>query len=101
MMFKYLGYDTTDKISTLITFDSATEVHTKTIGDLAKFQMTARGQTFMSNAISQLTQYITRTNPKQLRILTISDGEVQDQEATIRYPSEHSSRSSGLPRNGM
>ncbi|CAM4895296.1 unnamed protein product [Rotaria socialis] len=80
-IFKSLNYDKNEMI-TLITFDSTPNKYTLPIRQLAGFSIKCQGQTFMAPGITTLTNFILNELPKDchaLRLLTISDGEVQDQ----------------------
>jgi hypothetical protein len=81
-IFKSLGYAEND-IITLITFDSNPNMYTIQVKQLASFSIKCEGQTFMAPGIALLTRFIRNDLSKDchsLRLLTISDGEVQDQE---------------------
>ncbi|CAF4880464.1 unnamed protein product [Rotaria sp. Silwood1] len=81
LIFKSLNYDNND-IITLITFDSTPNKYTIPIKQLADYKIKCQGQTFMAPGITMLTQFIRNELPKDcnaLRLLTISDGEVHDQ----------------------
>ncbi|CAF1527425.1 unnamed protein product [Adineta steineri] len=79
-IFKTLGYNKNDTII-LITFDSTPNLYKIPANQLSKFSIKCQGQTFMATGISTLTKFIRDDIPKDchsLRLLTISDGEVQD-----------------------
>ncbi|CAF1283955.1 unnamed protein product [Rotaria sordida] len=80
-IFKSLNYNDAD-IITLITFDSNPNKYTIPIRQLTNFNIKCQGQTFMAPGITMLTNFIRNELPKDchaLRLLTISDGEVHDQ----------------------
>ncbi|AYV83841.1 MAG: hypothetical protein Hyperionvirus12_38 [Hyperionvirus sp.] len=81
--FLNLGYKATDQI-TLITFhNKATTYHTA-IENFAKSTIKADGGTYMVGAITHLKNYLTTAAAsKHLRILTISDGALHDQDLTV------------------
>ena len=80
-IFQSLNYSDNDPI-TLITFDSTANKYTIPVKQLGSFAIKCQGQTYMAPGIVTLTSFIRNELPKDchnLRILTISDGEVQDQ----------------------
>lgn len=80
-IFKSLNYADNDTI-TLITFDSSANKYTIPVKQLEKFSIKCQGQTFMAPGVTTLNHFIRHELPKDchsLRLLTISDGEVQDQ----------------------
>ena len=79
-IFRILNYPE-DEIITLITFDSSANKYQLPVNQMAKFAIKCQGQTMMSPGIVSLTSHIREQLPKDchaLRLLTISDGEVQD-----------------------
>jgi hypothetical protein len=81
-IFKSLEYADND-IITLITFDSTPNIYTIPVKQLTSFSIKCQGQTFMAPGITLLTRFIRNDLSKDchsLRLLTISDGEVHDQE---------------------
>ena len=81
-IFKSLNYADNDPII-LITFDSTPNKYTIPVRQLGTFSIKCQGQTYMAPGITTLTQFIRNELSKDchsLRILTISDGEVHDQE---------------------
>ena len=80
-VFKSLNY-ADNEIITLITFDSSPNKYTIPVNQLARFNIKCQGQTYMAPGISMLTDFIRNELPKDchsLRLLTISDGQVHDQ----------------------
>lgn len=80
-VLKSLDYNENEKI-TLITFDNNPNKYTISINQLPFFKIKCQGQTLMAPGIVMLTDFIRNELPKDchtLRLLTISDGEVQDQ----------------------
>ncbi len=86
-MIKRLNINSTDNI-TLITFSSFNDVnvYTGTAEYISKLNLYANGCTYMSCAIDKLYELIKNKdiNNKILRILSISDGELHDQETTMK-----------------
>ncbi|AYV77901.1 MAG: hypothetical protein Edafosvirus2_80 [Edafosvirus sp.] len=88
-VFLNLGYKNTDPIA-IFAFDNDCFNYYETINDLQKKRITAGGQTYMASSITQLRNYILRMDPSyHFRILTISDGELHDQEITSKLSSEY------------
>lgn len=81
--FELLSYDP-DTIIYLIAFESNTRLHKIKVGDFIKFKMFCEGCTAMAPAVAELYKLFEQfqSNVKSLRIVTISDGEVDDQAAT-------------------
>ena len=67
----------------LITFDSQSETLNYTIDQLRTLSISARGSTYMSGAIMKLEQFLSQLDSPKLRILTISDGDLHDQDLTL------------------
>jgi len=81
-LFKQLNYDSNENM-TLITFDSQAYKYTIPVKQLSNFEIKCQGQTLMAPGIQLLTQHLASELSKDchsLRLLTISDGEVQDQD---------------------
>ncbi|CAF3550969.1 unnamed protein product [Rotaria sp. Silwood1] len=81
-IFKTLDY-ANDQIITLITFDDNANKYTIPVKELSKFKIQSQGCTYMAPAISMLIQTILielPTDCRALRLLTISDGDVADQD---------------------
>lgn len=81
-LFKQLNYDFNENM-TLITFDSQAYKYTIPVKQLSNFEIKCQGQTLMAPGIQLLTQHLASELSKDchsLRLLTISDGEVQDQD---------------------
>ncbi|XP_070508522.1 uncharacterized protein [Chironomus tepperi] len=81
--FDLLSYDP-DTIIYLIAFESSTKVHKIKVGDFIKFQMFCEGCTSMAPAVTELHKLFEQfqSSVTSLRIVTISDGAVDDQEQT-------------------
>ncbi|CAF4248244.1 unnamed protein product [Rotaria sp. Silwood2] len=81
-IFKTLEY-ANDQTITLITFDDNANKYTIPVKELPKFKIQSQGCTYMAPAISMLIQTILidlSTDCRALRLLTISDGDVADQD---------------------
>ncbi|CAF0914678.1 unnamed protein product [Rotaria sordida] len=81
-IFKTLDY-ANDQIITLITFNDNANKYTIPVKELPKFKIQSQGCTYMALAISILIQTILIELPTDchaLRLLTISDGDVADQD---------------------
>ena len=81
--FELLSYDP-ETVIYLIAFETSTKVHKIKVGDFIKFRMFCEGCTSMAPAIAELHKLFEefQASVKSLRIVTISDGEVDDQAAT-------------------
>ncbi|CAG9811641.1 unnamed protein product [Chironomus riparius] len=81
--FELLSYDP-ETIINLIAFETSTKVHKIKVGDFIKFRMFCEGCTAMAPAVEELYKLFEQfqSNVKSLRIVTISDGEVNDKKAT-------------------
>jgi hypothetical protein len=86
-LFKNLGYSPEDKI-TIITFDSVVEVLNLSVKDMEKYKINCRGMTYMAYAIKELSSILNSKQNKYVRILAISDGELNDQEQTLSASSD-------------
>ena len=81
-IFKLLDYADND-IITLITFDSSPNQYAIPVKQLASFSIKCQGSTYMAPGITTLMNFIRNELSKDchsLRLLTISDGEVGDQQ---------------------
>ena len=76
-MLMKLGYSAKDVV-TLITFDSSGEYIKTSIEGLPKCNVSARGSTFFSKGLEKLSEHVRQMNENDVRILTISDGEMND-----------------------
>ncbi|KAJ3092155.1 hypothetical protein HK102_010279 [Quaeritorhiza haematococci] len=78
-----LGYKEDDNI-TLITFDSVAEVTLTSVRMLPEINMTSRGFTYMAGTRDLLEEQLKDTTAQSnvFRILTVSDGEIMDQDLT-------------------
>lgn len=88
--FMNLKYRPSDTFH-LIAFDDELEYYEIKIDDLPHFDMTARGGTLMYEAVgklSELFQQFHQNDVELLRILTISDGRIEDTKETIQAADE-------------
>lgn len=85
-VFTKLNYKADNKIK-LITFDEYVDIYNNTISDISKLNIQARGCTYMCTAIDKLNNMIHLEGKKNIRILTISDGELHDQDRTVNMSS--------------
>ena len=73
----------------LITFSNDSELYTGNIDFFKELQLEANGCTYMNNAIDQLENILSGiNNKKNIRILSVSDGELHDQNETIQKASD-------------
>ncbi|XWV25083.1 hypothetical protein QJ856_gp0694 [Tupanvirus deep ocean] len=93
-VFEKLDYSPEDTITT-ISFDSSVIVNTETTNSMRKKSMHDGGTTYMSGAIKELRNYLSTIGEGNLRILTISDGELHDQNETVKLASELSKQIGG------
>lgn len=77
------GYKDSDPI-TLITFSSQSNTSIMTIKQLRETNMKANGGTYMEPAINNLRNVLKTSINDSFRILTISDGELSDQQLTLQ-----------------
>ena len=89
-----LGFAGTDKIH-LITFDSELDYHYISVNNLQTCPIQARGVTKMASAILKLDNLLSTMIDKNVRILTISDGEIHDATQTVNYASDVFNKYSG------
>lgn len=80
--FFHLGYKPTDKITLIVFHDFATTYHTP-IENLLKSPIKSGNSTYMSNGIKHLKHYLSTTSNTHIRLLTISDGVLNDQDKTV------------------
>lgn len=82
LTFDKMSYQPSNLIH-LITFDSVSELHAVTVEKFGELPMSARGETFMRQAIKDCHEVFNKLDSnKPVRLLTISDGEVADQVET-------------------
>ncbi|XWV26343.1 hypothetical protein QJ857_gp0731 [Tupanvirus soda lake] len=86
-VFEKLDYSPNDNIST-ICFDNSVIVNTETLNSMKRKNMHDGNTTYMSGAVKELQNYLSKIGEGNLRILTISDGELHDQETTVKMASE-------------
>ena len=89
-IFRILNYPE-DEVITLITFDSSANKYQLPVKQMEKFAIKCQGQTMMAPGITALTDVIRQELPKNcraLRLLTISDGEVQDPDQVQKQASK-------------
>lgn len=81
--FEYLSYDP-ETVINLIAFESRTVVHKIKVDEFKDFKMFSAGGTSMAPAVTELQKLFEefQSSIKSLRIVTISDGEVFDQQET-------------------
>jgi hypothetical protein len=85
-----LGYASNEIVS-LITFDSETESHERTVLELNNMKIQQRGSTRMANVYSQLSYTLSKIDQEtDVNIIAISDGEICDTETTIRESTKYS-----------
>lgn len=88
--FMNLKYQASDSFH-LIAFDDELEYYEIKIADLPNFGMTARGGTLMYEAVSKLSdlfEHFHQNDVELVRILTISDGRIEDTKDTIQAADE-------------
>ena len=84
-----LNYNDSDKIY-LITFESYVNSYEKTIKELKNDSaLNGNGGTYMAGVYQKVNSILTNNgNQKNYRILVLSDGEIADQEETVRQAEE-------------
>ena len=88
-LFTKLNYKDNQQI-TLITFSNDSEITTYDFSTIRNgIKIVAEGATYMQPALENLKNFLEKYNMnKNIRILTISDGELFDQESTVKYSNE-------------
>lgn len=82
LFFAKLSYQYSNIIH-FITFDSSAELHTVPVSAFSTLPIQCRGNTFMRPALEKCQQvFISMNSSLPVRVLTISDGEVHDQQET-------------------
>ena len=82
-VFSSLHYKESDKI-TIITFNDFSETYTDTIENFRKSKITCSGTTQMRFAINSLKGHLEKSANKYVRILALSDGDLHDQDLTVK-----------------
>ena len=84
-----LNYEDNQQIS-FITFSNDSEIITYDFSKIKNgINIEANGGTYMKPALVNLKNFLEKNNMnKNVRILTISDGDLFDQEETVKYSSE-------------
>lgn len=78
LFFSKLSYRQHNQIY-LITFETSTELHVKVVADFPNLQISFGGWTYMEPAIQKCKEIFEHLDcDKPVRILTISDGDIQD-----------------------
>ena len=88
-LFTKLNYKDNQQI-TFITFSNDSEIITYDFSEIKKgLYIEANGATYMQPALENLKNFLEKYNiNKNIRILTISDGELFDQEETVNYSNQ-------------
>ena len=88
-LFTKLNYKDNQQI-TFITFSNDSEIITYDFSKIKKgIYIKANGATYMQPALENLKNFLEKYNiNKNIRILTISDGELFDQEETVNYSNQ-------------
>lgn len=81
IFFNKLKYNQNDTIH-LITFDSRIEHLTLQVNQFKNHSISARGSTLMQEVVNELKSLF-NSGKQKFRILSISDGDVWDQQATL------------------
>lgn len=76
------GYSNTD-VFYLITFSSTSSVYKYTLNDFRASHLGCQGSTLMKPGIEEIRKLTISSNNRMIRIITISDGELQDQHETF------------------
>ncbi len=93
-VFKQLNYSANDKITTLL-FDHKLETYEETIDTMKNNSVTSGGSTHMSEAITHLGDMLASMENCNLRLLTISDGMLDDQQKTLELSSVLARKTNG------
>lgn len=81
---------------TLITFSSSSRIYSLTPEEIQKSGISAGGGTNMCPALVNLKGIISLSKYKKFRIITMSDGELGDQGATVQFSTTFSKEIEGL-----
>lgn len=82
LFLQKLSYQPSNLIH-LITFDSVSELNEVTLDELPELNISARGSTLMKDAVEICCGvFSSLDNKKPVRLLTISDGQIYDQQLT-------------------
>lgn len=82
-----LGYKDDSEIH-VITFDSETQLIKTTVKEMTSYKISCRGCTRMQDAIVMLEKTMAGIDKQSYRVLSISDGEIEDQEETLKLSSK-------------
>jgi hypothetical protein len=86
-VFEKLNYSANDNITALL-FDSNLNIYHETIDTMKNRYVRSGGCTYMTKAVNYLQEYFDTIDGKNIRLLTISDGELDDQTQTVHMASE-------------
>jgi hypothetical protein len=86
-VFASIGYDDSAKIF-LIAYDDKVETYEMTCDQLRGLKLLSRGSTYMAQTIHALRKRISESKSKHIRILTLSDGILDDQSQTLSAASD-------------
>src|SRR5579871_2364209 len=89
------GFVDSDTI-TLITFSDNARTYKETILQLTTSNLFSMGCTYMKYGVQKVMETITESQHKKIRLISISDGELHDQEATVN----HASKLAEMLKNG-
>jgi hypothetical protein len=85
-VFNNLGYDESSKLF-LIAYDDKVETYEMTPNELRSLKLPSRGSTYMTLAVQALKNRIYASKSKNIRLLTLSDGILDDQIKTLEAAS--------------
>jgi hypothetical protein len=94
-----LGYSN-EKIK-IFMFDDKINIFDNTINEMCRYKIFAGGGTYMTKAIAELDKYFMTTKNNRVRIITLSDGDLNDQADTLQMTSQLSHKIKGININSQ
>jgi hypothetical protein len=93
-VFRDLGY-AEDDVITIVSFSTKTHVNKYKVSELETSGLVKRNATHMTPGLTELERIITSSSSTNIRLLTISDGQLHDQEKAATYASSMATRLTG------
>lgn len=81
------GYRPKDKVS-LVTFSNGATIYEYSVVDFRQSSLSSQGNTFMRPGVDLVRNIIIKSKARDIRIITISDGELHDQIETFQAASK-------------
>ena len=86
LFFEKLNYDKNENIL-MIMFESRAYVENDSIKNIFSKTYTSKGGTNFYPALLKLEEHLSKLQKRNIRILTISDGDIYDQDLSVNYTS--------------